>query len=85
MLFAQREGFVSYSERDLHQIQQALNQAGIDYSIRQRDIRPHGGARMRWGGNQDAAIEYRILVDKKDEELARHVIGRCCVGKGTQQ
>lgn len=59
MLFAQREVFVSYSERDLHQIQQALN--------------------------RDAAIEYRILVDKKDEELARHVIGRCCVGKGTQQ
>lgn len=31
---------------------------------------------MRWGGNQDAAVEYRILVDKKDEEQARHVIGR---------
>ncbi len=59
MLFAQREVFVSYSERDLHQIQQALN--------------------------QDAAIEYRILADKKDEALARHMIGRCCVGKGTQQ
>lgn len=51
MLFAQREVFVSYSERDLHQIQQALN--------------------------RDAAIEYRILVDEKDEEQARHVIGRC--------
>ena len=85
MLFAQREVFVSYSERDLHQIQQALNQARIDYSIRQRDIRPHGGARMRWGGNRDAAIGYRILADKKDEALARHMIGRCCVGKGTQQ
>ena len=59
MLFAQREVFVRYSERDLHQIQQALN--------------------------RDAAIGYRILADKKAEELARHVIGRCCVGKGTQQ
>ena len=39
MLFAQREVFVSYSERDLYQIQHALEQAGIDYSIRQRDIR----------------------------------------------
>lgn len=58
-------------------MQHALEQAGIDYVIRQKDIRPHGGARMRWGGNQDAAIEYRILVDKKDEEQARHVIGRC--------
>ena len=77
MLFAQREVFVSYSERDLYQIQHALEQAGIDYSIRQRDIRLHGGARMRWGGNQDAALEYRILADKKDEERARHVIGRC--------
>lgn len=77
MLLDKREVFVSYSERDLYQIQQALNQAGIDYSIRQKDIRLHGGARMRWGGNQDAAIEYRILVDKKDEEWARHVIGRC--------
>lgn len=77
MLLDKREVFVSYSERDLYQIQQALNQAGIDYSIRQKDIRLHGGARMRWGGNQDAAIEYRILVDKKDEERARHVIGRC--------
>lgn len=77
MLLDKREVFVSYSERDLYQIQQALNQAGIDYSIRQKDIRLHGGARMRWGGNQDAAIEYRILVDKKDEERARRVIGRC--------
>ncbi len=85
MLSAKRRGFVSDSARDLHQIQQALNQAGIDYSIRQRDIRPHGGARMRWGGNRDAAIGYRILADKKDEALARHMIGRCCVGKGTQQ
>lgn len=77
MLFDKREVFVSYSERDLYQMQHALEQAGIDYAIRQKDIRPHGGARMRWGGNQDAAIEYRILVDKKDEEQARHVIGRC--------
>ena len=77
MLFDKREVFVSYSERDLYQMQHALKQAGIDYVIRQKDIRPHGGARMRWGGNQDAAIEYRILVDKKDEEQARHVIGRC--------
>ena len=77
MLFDKREVFVSYSERDLYQMQHALEQAGIDHVIRQKDIRPHGGARMRWGGNQDAAIEYRILVDKKDEEQARHVIGRC--------
>lgn len=77
MLFDKREVFVSYSERDLCQMQHALEQASIDYVIRQKDIRPHGGARMRWGGNQDAAIEYRILVDKKDEEQARHVIGRC--------
>ncbi len=59
MLSAKRRGFVSDSARDLHQIQQALN--------------------------QDAAIGYRILADKKDEALARHMIGRCCVGKGTQQ
>lgn len=77
MLFDKREVFVSHSERDLYQMQHALEQAGIDYVIRQKDIRPHGGARMRWGGNQDAAIEYRILVDKKDEEQAHHVIGRC--------
>lgn len=77
MLFDKREVFVSYSERDLYQMHHALEQAGIDYVIRQKDIRPHGGARMRWGGNQDAAIEYRILVNKKDEEQARHVIGRC--------
>lgn len=68
---------MTYSERDLHQMQHALEQAGIDYVTRQKDIRLHGGARMRWGGNQDAAMEYRILVDKQDEEQARHVIGRC--------
>ena len=40
---------------------------------------------IRQALNRDAAIGYRILADKKDEALARHVIGRCCVGKGTQQ
>lgn len=77
MLFDKREVFITYSERDLYDMQHALEQAGIDHVIRQKDIRLHGGARMRWGGNQDAAIEYRILVAKQDEEQARHVIGRC--------
>lgn len=77
MLFDKKEVFMTYSQRDLYEMQQALERAGIAYVIRQKDIRLHGGARMRWGGNSDAAIEYRILVNKQDEEQARLVIGRC--------
>ena len=65
MLFDKREVFVSYSERDLYQMQHALERAGIDYVIRQKDIRPHGGARMRWGGNQDPRLSIAFWSTKR--------------------
>lgn len=77
MLFGKREVFTTYSEPDLYQVQHALEQAGIDYVVRQKDTRLHGGARMRWGGDPAAAIQYRIFVAPQDEEWARSVIGRC--------
>ena len=77
--FNREELLITYDLNRLNQARTALAGAGVDYTYRFKDLSSpsFGDARGRRGTlgmNQEARVEYRVYVRKKDLERAREVM-----------
>lgn len=77
--FRRRLAFSSYDAVQVANVRRALQEAGVQFKIKQHgdDIK---GPALAPGVHIKAATEYRLYVDKEDVELARYLAGGGTLG-----
>ena len=77
--FRRRLAFSSYDAVQVANVRRALQQAGVQFKIKQHgdDIR---GPALVPSAHIKAATEYRLYVDRDDVELARYLAGGATLG-----
>ena len=79
--FNRAELLITYELSRLNQVRDALEQAGIDYQFRTKDLTPpsafSGGSRARSGNfgiASEAQLEYKLYVRKDDLSHAQSLL-----------
>ena len=90
--FNRAELFVTYDLDRMNQVRYALEEAGLDYQYKAKDLASPsmleglfgGSSRGRtgtFGMNNDARVEYKLYVLREDLEQAQALLRNCLRGQ----